>query len=120
MTPITINKVNIAEGVDYTVEYTVNVKGRQGIVSVSGVGDFKNVASKTYTLSLEAIISATVAEFDHMIWIIPAAFVALIGAAALTFFIIKKTRKRKKKSQKSPDGTPPPKAETVEEAPTEE
>ena len=99
---VTFGGKTLEEGVDYTVEYKVDTKGRQGIVSVSGKGDFKNVVSKTYEISLGGIIEDIFdgdngpVEFDHMIWIIPVAFLSLIGAAALTLGIIKKTRRRKK------------------------
>ncbi len=97
---VTYNGNTLEEGVDYTLEYNLNLKTRRGIVSVTGIGDFKNVVSEVYEMSITDVI----AEFDHLIWIIPVAFVTLIGAAALTLFIIKKTRKRKRAAENGTDG----------------
>ncbi len=95
---LSFNGVELVCGKDYTVNYAVNKNGKQGIVTVEGIGNYKGVLSEIYEIY----------SFDHLSWIIPTVTLMLIGGVALTIFII---RKRKLKiGTGKPDG---------EEAPSE-
>lgn len=52
---VTYNGVELTEGVDYTVEYVLNAKKNSGIVNVTGIGNFKNVASESYEVDTSAV-----------------------------------------------------------------
>ncbi len=83
---LTFGGMQLVEGKDYTINYTVSEDGKQGIVTVEGIGNYKGILSKTYEID----------TFNHLTWIIPTVAVVLLGAAALVFFIL---RKRKSKIQ---------------------
>ena len=96
---LTFGDIELVEGRDYTIKYTIHEDGKRGIVTVEGIGNYKGILSETYEIH----------KFDHLTWIIPTATVVLIGAAALVLYFIRK-RKLHTKTGKS-DG---------EEAPSDE
>jgi hypothetical protein len=71
---------------DYTVSYKISDDGSRGIVTVEGKGNYEGILTEEYEIH----------NFDHLVWIIPVAFIALLGAGALTVFIIRIKRKKLK------------------------
>ena len=71
---------------DYTVSYKISDDGSRGIVTVEGKGNYEGILTREYEIH----------NFDHLVWIIPVAFIALLGAGALTIFIIRIKRKKLK------------------------
>lgn len=103
---LTVGEVELVEGKDYTVTYTVHEDGKKGIVTVEGIGNYKGILSEAYEID----------SFDHLIWIIPTATAVLFGAATLVLFFIRKRKLHGKKG--SSDGEEAPSDEP--EAPSDE
>ena len=80
---VSVDGRTLTEGVDYTLEYRVSDNGKDGIVTVTGMGNYKGITSARYEIN----------RFDHGTWIIPTATVLVIGLAVLALFIYKKKRK---------------------------
>ncbi len=79
---LTLGALELVEGRDYTVNYTLNKNGKQGIVTVEGIGNYAGILSEVYGIS----------SFDHLSWIIPTATAVLLGAAVLAIFIIRRRK----------------------------
>ena len=80
---VSVDGRTLTEGVDYTLEYRVSDNGKDGIVTVTGMGNYKGITSARYEIN----------RFDHGTWIIPTATVLLLGLAVLALFIYKKKRR---------------------------
>ncbi len=79
---VTFNGVELVCGKDYTLNYAVSENGKQGIVTVEGIGNYEGILSEIYEID----------KFDHLTWIIPTVTLMLIGGAALAIFIIRKRK----------------------------
>ncbi|MBQ8164073.1 MAG: hypothetical protein IJZ93_06915 [Clostridia bacterium] len=79
---LTFNGKTLVQDKDYTVSYTVSENGKKGIVTVEGKGNYKGIVSQEYTID----------KFDHLTWIIPVAFVVLLGIGAAVIFFLRKKR----------------------------
>ena len=80
---ITYNGMDLEEGKDYTVEYSVSPDGEEGIVTVSGMGNYSGMLSERFEIK----------NFDHATWLIPVITAILLGGAALALILIKKKKR---------------------------
>ncbi|MBQ9761352.1 MAG: hypothetical protein IJW16_08405 [Clostridia bacterium] len=79
---LTYNGQTLVQDRDYTVAYVLNEWGTEGIVAIVGMGNYSGVISQIYEIG----------GFDHLTWIIPVAFVLLLGGAALAILLIRRRR----------------------------
>lgn len=98
---VTLDGKTLTQDVDYTVTYVLNTWGTKGIVAVVGMRNYEGVLSVEYEID----------DFDHLTWIIPVAFVVLLGGAALVLFLIKKRRLKARAGAPIPEQIPSEEAE---------
>ena len=81
---VTVGGRTLTEEVDYTLEYKVSEDGKEGIVTVYGMGNYKGILSASFEIK----------KFDHATWIIPTATVTVLGVAVLVELLLKKKRRK--------------------------
>ncbi len=91
---LTFNGITLEQDRDYTVSYSVNEKGKQGSVTVTGIGNYEGMISQAYTID----------KFDHLTWIIPVAFVLLLAIGAAVILFMRKRRANDKPTDPKDDG----------------
>lgn len=102
---LTYNGMTLEQDKDYTITYTISEDGKQGIVTVTGMGNYAGMASKTYEIK----------TFDHWTWLIPTITLAVLGGAVLAVWLIRRKRKGSTPEKKEPlPETEKPEADTPE------
>lgn len=81
---ITHKGSTLSLGKDFTLSYKLSEDGSRGIVTIEGIGNYTGIITQEYEVS----------SFDHLVWIIPVAYVLLLGAGALTIFLIRRKKKK--------------------------
>ena len=81
---LTHNGKELVADKDYTVSYKISEDGSCGVLTVEGKGNYEGMITKEYKI----------VKFDHLVWIIPVVFVAVLGIGALTVFLIRRKRKK--------------------------
>ena len=71
---------------DYTVSYKLSNDGSRGVITVEGKGNYEGMLTQEYEID----------NFDHLVWIIPVAFVSILGIGVLVIFLIRRKRKKSK------------------------
>lgn len=71
---------------DYTVSYKISEDGLHGVLTIEGKGNYEGIITQAYDIE----------KFDHLVWIIPVAFVSVLGIGALTVLLIRRKRKKSK------------------------
>ena len=83
---LTHNGNELTPDKDYTVTYTLSEDGTRGILTVEGKGNYEGMLRQEYKVD----------KFDHLVWIIPVAFVSALGIGALVIFLVRGKRKKSK------------------------
>ena len=69
---------------DYTVTYKISDDGTRGILTIEGKGNYEGMLREEFNVE----------KFDHLVWIIPVAFVGVLGIGALAIFLLRRKRKK--------------------------
>lgn len=105
---ITLGELELVKDKDYTVNITYSNDGMKAIVNVVGIGNFNGFISQRFDLDQPAG-----QPFDHLVWIIPVATVAVLGLAFASLKVVKISRSKKKKELDA-------EAESVNSTPSED